>query len=123
MEMDKSNYRIREATEKDAEGVLRLFRLVAASFDTILTSEGEFNYTQEEEKIILSQWADNGNSIFLVAEGEEGQMGMLGFQGGKRRRERHCGTLGMSVHPDWQGRAIGRGLLKTLVDWAEKPIP
>lgn len=55
----------------------------------------------------------------LVAVVNEKVVGQLGLQTSNRPRRRHVGTFGIGVHDDWQGRGIGKALLKACIEMAD----
>ena len=55
----------------------------------------------------------------LVACVEGGVVGQLGLQVVNRPRRRHAGTIGMSVHDDWQGKGVGSALMAAAVNLAD----
>lgn len=54
----------------------------------------------------------------LVAVVHDRVVGILGLHFGTGRRS-HAASLGMMVHPDYQGRGVGTALLASAVDLAE----
>jgi RimJ/RimL family protein N-acetyltransferase len=46
-------------------------------------------------------------------------VGLLFFVGGAKKKNAHTGELGVSVHPEYQGRGIGRQLIAALMQWAQ----
>jgi putative acetyltransferase len=56
----------------------------------------------------------------LVAELDGKIVGMAGLHGHPRARMRHCADLGIMVHDGYQGQGVGKALMATLVDTADK---
>lgn len=56
----------------------------------------------------------------LVAEFDGRVVGQLGLQPEQHPRRRHCGSLGMAVHDDFQGRGVGGALLAAAVDLTDR---
>lgn len=59
------------------------------------------------------------DSYQLVAELDGRVIGSLGLHRERSPRQRHIASLGMSVHPAFQGRGIGGALLEAALDLAD----
>jgi putative acetyltransferase len=55
----------------------------------------------------------------LVAEVEGRVVGSLGLHLERPPRRRHCASLGMAVHDDFQGRGVGSALMAAMIDLAD----
>jgi RimJ/RimL family protein N-acetyltransferase len=115
-----SQVTIRKAVPDDAERLLAYFRQVLEEPDIdLLTSPGEFNYTIDDERKLVDERARSDNSVFLLAEVDGQIIGLLGCEGGKRRKVRHVTVLGMSVRKDWRDRGVGKALMAHAINWAK----
>jgi len=47
-------------------------------------------------------------------------IGLLFFVPMTKIKNRHTGEFGVSVHPNHQGRGVGRALIKSLLNWANE---
>jgi putative acetyltransferase len=56
----------------------------------------------------------------LVAEVDGRVVGQLGLHQDRNPRRRHCASIGMAVHDDFQGRGIGSALMAAMIDLADK---
>ncbi len=56
----------------------------------------------------------------LVAEFDGRVVGQLGLYADQRPRRQHCGSVGMAVHDDFQGRGVGGALLDAMVELADR---
>lgn len=65
----------------------------------------------------LGQQRDNSYS--LVAEIDGRVIGSFGLEVERTPRRRHCGSLGMAVHDDFQGQGVGSALLAAGIDLAD----
>lgn len=110
---------IRLAEESDASSVVDYLNKVGGESDYLYFGANEFDGSVDDERKLISTVRESNNSIFLIAEVEGEIVGMLTFSGGSRPRNRHRGELGMSVVKRCWGMGIGRGLMQTLIDWAE----
>jgi ribosomal protein S18 acetylase RimI-like enzyme len=109
---------IREAEEKDAEGILSFVRLIFASTDQVLTTPEEFTITLEQERTWVRSYSETPTSLILVAEADSKIIGLLDFACKTKKKMSHTGEFGVSVHPDYQCNGIGRRLIETLLQWA-----
>ncbi len=111
---------IRKAIKSDAKNLVEFASLTFKTSDaTTLTSNGEFNLTTEqEEEFIQKMNEDTDNCICMIAEQSGQIISLLGFHGHQKRKAKHTGEFGISVHPDLQDQGIGRKMIIALIDWA-----
>ena len=110
---------IREGTEGDAAGVLRLLTLAAAETDHLSREPEEVRMTLDEEAAFLRQRVESAADLFLVAEVEDQIVGSASLDGTTLQRFRHATTLGIAVLRDFWGIGIGRALMHGLLSWAD----
>jgi putative acetyltransferase len=65
----------------------------------------------------MGQRRDNHHG--LVAEIDGRVVGSLGLVIETAPRRRHCGSIGMGVHDDFQGQGVGTALLAAAIDLAD----
>jgi len=64
--------------------------------------------------------SENTESVYhLVGIIEDRIVGMVSVAIPNRPRRKHAGAIGISVHGDWQGKGIGKELMRALVDLAD----
>jgi RimJ/RimL family protein N-acetyltransferase len=117
----KLNPIIRIALPEDAEQLLA--HLQGLSEETgidVPLSPGEIKITLEEERQIITDYANSENSVFLVAEENAAIVGELTCKGGSLKAFHHSASLGMSVKKGWRGKGIGNTLMKAALDWARE---
>jgi ribosomal protein S18 acetylase RimI-like enzyme len=83
-------------------------------------TKDEFNLTREQEQEILREYNESDNSLFLVSELNQRIIALLNCDGGKRKANRHCATLGMSVLKQYRNIGIGSQLLKRAIAWGRR---
>jgi RimJ/RimL family protein N-acetyltransferase len=117
--MNLSQITIRKATKEDAQKVIEYTNLVATESDNLTFGKNEFEITVKEEEIILDNYFNSYNSIFLLAFFEDKIVGSISFSAGKRKRNLHVGEFGMSVKKEFWNKKIGSLLLESLISWAK----
>lgn len=83
----------------------------------MLTTPEEFNLTSQQEEDVIKRHLDHPDKVIIVPRIDGKIVGMMDFSAGTRKRNRHQGEFGMSVHPDYQNQGIGRMMLECLIDW------
>jgi putative acetyltransferase len=63
----------------------------------------------------------DADELLLIAMDNAMAVGEVGVRRYEASRVHHVGSLGIGVHPDWQGVGLGRVLMDALLDWARKP--
>ena len=117
--VDISDVLIREARPEDADGMIAYLQLACAEPNNqVVRGPGEFDYTVEEEQEIIRMAAASGNSIFIVADANGRIVGVANISGGRFQANRHNGSLGISLHPDYRDRGLGTRMMQYLIDWA-----
>lgn len=65
----------------------------------------------------------NNNAHMYVAEiienGESKIIGTIGLHVSENPRLRHCGSVGIMIHKDYQGMGIGKKLMSTVIDLSD----
>jgi putative acetyltransferase len=109
-----TNIRIRGARQSDGEAISEITSCPGVVWGTL-------NLTQMSADMwprALGQLADG--CYVLVAEVDGKVVGQAELVGNPRvPRRGHACTIGVCVHDDWQGRGIGRAMMKELVNMAE----
>ena len=62
---------------------------------------------------------DDKNHIQLVAESSGQILGHLGLRTQENPRRKHCASFGITIHPNAQGKGIGKQLMATMVELAD----
>ncbi len=117
---DGTAFFIRKPHENDAEKIIQYSKLLFASTDQVLTTPEEYTISVEDEKAWISKALNNSSATTLVATMNEEIIGLLFFVPMTKIKNRHTGEFGVSVHPNHQGRGVGRALIKSLLNWANE---
>jgi L-phenylalanine/L-methionine N-acetyltransferase len=75
--------------------------------------------THEEWRHCVEEWVHDKHMHVFVAELQGKVVGMVSLHLGEGR-SRHVGDLAMAVHDKYQGQGIGKMLLLTAIDLADK---
>ena len=111
---------IRPAIADDAAQLIKLMQqVVAEPHSNLLRSEGEFNYTVEEEQEILRRCNESANSLYLVAVDGDLLVGSLHCGGGSHKATLHECKLSMSVAQAYRNQGVGGRLLSEAIAWAK----
>ncbi|MFM9282266.1 GNAT family N-acetyltransferase [Paenibacillus jiagnxiensis] len=113
-------FTVRSALPEDAEKVLNYNKEIFEEAPYLLTTTEEFNMTNEQEKEYLEQILLDPGKLALIAEAQEEMIGFLDFHNGHKIRNKHQGTLAMNVAQKYRNQGIGKALLSSLLDWAER---
>ncbi|MDE3251067.1 MAG: GNAT family N-acetyltransferase, partial [Bacteroidota bacterium] len=117
---DGRTFILRQPTASDAAQLIAYSKHVFATTDQLLTTTEEYTMTEEAEASWINSINNSPNSLLLIADFEQSIVGFLFFIGNTKRKTRHTGEFGMSVHQDYRRLGLGQTLLKTLLDWASK---
>ena len=110
---------LRHATpEGAAAGVEYLRELYARAADYLIAQGDEYDPADPAYPERLGKTLADPRSLHVYAWSGGRAIGDAIFQGGSKRRNLHTGWFGVGVHPDWQGRGLGRVLTRTVLDWA-----
>ena len=112
--MPVQGLQIRRAEPDDWDDVYEMFRCPKVFAGTL-----QLPYPSREDwKRRLSQ-PDDG-TYQLVGVVEDRVVGLLGLHTFPNKpRRRHVGTIGISVHDEWQGKGIGFALMRAGLDLAD----
>ena len=106
---------IRPVREDDADQIADLRRMPGV-FETILGLPSERSGRIREQIASLGR-----NDHLLVAVDAQGRvLGEIGLMVYDNPRQRHCAGLGMMVRSDYQGQGVGRALLESALDLADR---
>lgn len=110
---------IRNAVPEDAPELLEYVEQISKQSDFLSFGPGEFDLTESEERNYLANVLNANNQVYLVAVVEQSIVGAVNFYAPSRKRVRHSGEIGMSVHQDYWRLGIGSALMDALITWAE----
>lgn len=119
---DGRPFTVREADVTDAAQIIAHTRAILTEPWWMVTEPDEFRLSVDQEEAWILGFREQPHGLLLVADvgtaGARQVVGALGFNTQTRRRLRHRGRIGLSVHASYRGLGIGTALLQTLLDWA-----
>ncbi|WP_316572598.1 GNAT family N-acetyltransferase [Neobacillus sp. YIM B06451] len=113
-------YTIRPGALADAEGTFLVLKAVIAEGGYLMTAPEEFNQTIDQHKEWIKKLTNSEREALFVAERDGKIAGFIMFQSPDRKRLSHTGTFGIMISKEHRDQGLGKLLLKTLLDWAEK---
>jgi L-phenylalanine/L-methionine N-acetyltransferase len=105
---------IRRAEADDCDAVYEMF-----TASTVYSGTLQLPYPSREYwRRRLSENIDSVYYLVGIIEGHiVGMVSVATFP--NRPRRRHAGAIGISVHEDWQGKGVGKELMRAIVDLAD----
>lgn len=110
---------IRKAKLSDAPGLISCIRAYLKDHFVPITPQ-EFQPSIQEQEQWIQSLNEKDTSLLLVAEVGSTIVGNIDLTAPSRSMLQHTAVLGMGVHPDWQGKGIGKHLLRNALNWADR---
>jgi putative acetyltransferase len=104
---------IRAAEPRDVEAIAETWNCPGVIAGTL---QLPFRSIEERRERLAQRSPD---AHLLVAEFDGRVVGIAGLHVEATPRRRHCGSIGMAVHDDFQGRGVGSALMAALIDLAD----
>lgn len=108
---------IRNASESDAEELIKLIDQIDSETIFLTREPGEFNISVEEEIKLIRKWENSKNDLVLLAEVDGKIVGSCGVHGSTKKRLSHKVDIGISIEKEYWGIGIGKKLLKESISW------
>ena len=109
---------IREVAEEDAKDILNLILEMSEESDNFPFTSEDYSMSAENQKSFINYMHYMKNSIFYAAYADEGPVGIIYLEGGKRKRTFHVCNLGMGVKKKHWNKKIATRLLEAALDFA-----
>ncbi|WP_073023977.1 GNAT family N-acetyltransferase [Lutispora thermophila] len=112
------NFTIRPIEIRDAKGLSELRRMPGVFENTLGLPSERLN---RAEDFIANLDRNTHQFVAIVKDdsGEEKVIGAAGLTVSASPRMRHSGSIGISVHKDYQNQGVGSALMRTLLDIAD----
>lgn len=108
---------LRNAEPEDAATLITLVKRLDAETDFLSREPGEFEMTEERERVFIQQRVDMPNFRFTVAEMDGRIVGVSDAYFRTRRRYRHTGEVSIALLQKYWGMGIGRTVLEEGINW------
>lgn len=104
---------IRRAEPDDADAVYEMF-----TASTVYSGTLQLPYPSRE--YWRRRLSENTDIVYYLVGIIEGRIvGMVHVATFPRPRRKHAGEIGISVHEDWQGKGVGKELMRAIVDLSD----
>lgn len=107
------NIKIRQAEDNDAQHIAEIY-----SFESVMEQTSQLPYMSTEfwKGFYSSKGAGN---IELVAICDDKAVGHLGILLNQNPRRKHACSFGIAIHPDYQGKGVGKTLMNEMIKLAD----
>ncbi|GLR20121.1 GNAT family N-acetyltransferase [Portibacter lacus] len=109
---------VKLALPVDASRIIEYCQRVGGETDYLSFGASEFDKTIPEEEIILQQYCNAENQLYIYAELDNQIIGLLDVSASHKKRIRHSAEFGLSVRKDFWGIGVGSCLIEYMLDWA-----
>jgi len=110
---------LRRVHRSDLDAVVELEQAIVAADVGVVLEPEESTQAGTTRQFDTFEAAGHRNALFLGALSGTVLVGTAEVRRHKLKRMQHSGGLTLGVHPDWQGRGIGRALLRSALAWAD----
>lgn len=111
--MSIENLKIRRAEADDCDAVYEMFTATTVYSGTLQLPYPSREYWRR-------RLSENTDTVYYLAAVIEGRIiGLAHVATFPRPRRKHAGTIGISVHEAWQGKGVGKELMRAIVDLAD----
>ena len=113
---------IRPARPEDAETLLESWVAMARDGRGMVADESEMTMERVERSIERYLRGDHSgdNGVFLVGVVDGRAVADASVHRLGAERVRHVATLGIGVHPEYQGMGLGRAMMDAAIAWAQE---
>ena len=89
-------------------------------FTSAKVYEGTLQLPYPSRELWQRRLSENIDSVYyLVGVIDDRIVGMVSVATFPRPRRRHAGAIGISVHEDWQGKGVGKELMRAIIDLSD----
>lgn len=117
---DGTDVIIRDAEPRDAEQIIEIILQIVREKLYMMREPDEAIYTKDGEVINIENLLNSEGTLYIVAEVRNKVVGYLDFKNGALKRTKHAGILSIYILKKYRELGIGKLLLQSLIDWAEK---
>lgn len=111
---------IQSCPAEAAEELIKTVKTYLAESEYMLTGPDDFDPSPEQEKLWITFFLENDNSLLLVAKQGNKILGNIDITGGKREMTKHTAIIGMGLLKEWRNAGLGTALLNEGIQWARQ---
>lgn len=116
---DGRAYSLRAARPNDTGRILdHAWAVHAEAADSFVTDRNEFEGDAAQLRSKLQR--TTANSLFLIAEADGDVIGTVSVEGGRYRKVRHNGYIGLSVRHGWRRQGVATALMRQAEEEARR---
>ncbi|PEA55730.1 GNAT family N-acetyltransferase [Bacillus pseudomycoides] len=109
---------IREATQEDAQAMIKFYNIVGGETDFLSFGKNEFSRSLPDYENFIESTKAEHHSIILLATMDDEIISIASITSGQKERTKHVGTLGIVIAEKHCGFGLGRKLMEELIEWA-----
>ncbi|MCK6458484.1 MAG: GNAT family N-acetyltransferase [Planctomycetes bacterium] len=115
---DGRRFVVRSARANEAGALFDHYLLIRAREPDVNVEEADEWMASADSVRRLIEGLDRAANGFLLVADAGGIVGALSIEGGRFRKVRHVGEVGVSVARGWRRQGVGRRLMETAIDAA-----
>ncbi|MEH6890753.1 GNAT family N-acetyltransferase [Bacillus sp. JJ864] len=109
---------IREATQDDAQAMIKFYNIVGGETDFLSFGKNEFSMSLPDYENFIKSTKAEHNSIILLATMDDEIISIASITSSQKARTKHVGTLGIVIAEKHCGFGLGKKLMEELIEWA-----
>jgi len=115
---DGRTFAIRSARPNEAGALFDHYLMIRAREPDVNVEEADEWPATADSVRRLAEGLDRAPNGFLLVADAGGIVGALSVEGGRFRKVRHVGEIGVSVARSWRRQGVGRALMEAAIDLA-----
>ena len=109
----------REASQEDAEKMIKFYNEVGGETDFLSFGKNEFIKEISAYKTNIDGVKGEVNSIIVLVTAEDQIIAIASIHSNQKARTKHVGTLGIVIGKQYWGLGLGRKLMDYLIEWSK----
>lgn len=114
------NLVIQRPSINDATKIIEFLNEVGGETDFLTFGLNEFPISISEEKATINECLEKNSCLMLIATIDNKIIAQLFLQRSNKTRLAHIGDIAISVSKKYWGLSIGKQMMLTAIEWAEK---
>jgi len=109
---------IRNPEPDDAMRIIEMISTMDTETEFMAREPGEFNYTEERERQLLTEFKADENCLMICAEIDGKIVGTCDSRINSRARYRHRSSMAIGILKEYWGMGIGRLMMENGIEWS-----